>query len=293
MHLLTFATRLEEGPEVVQSLQPTEDDMTGPIIAFAATDRGRRRSHNEDAFLLDDALKLYVVADGMGGARGGEVASQMAVTGLREALLETEGGPSPEAVKDPREHPLYQRLPGAVQAANRAIWARSEQDPRLTGMGTTLTGVSFAAGFAFLVHVGDSRAYRVRGKHIEQLSVDHTYIGELVRNGTIRPDEAEHMPWRHVLARAVGVEERVDVDAWAVPTQPGDLFVLCSDGLANVVSEGEIRDAVLDTFLRGAPDRLVRLANARGGPDNITVVVACVNDEEANDDSSRDARKTA
>lgn len=292
--LVAVVARIKEGAPVVQPLQLVEDDMTGPIIAFAATDRGRRRTQNEDAYLLDEALQLYVVADGMGGARGGEVASQMAVVGVRDALLDAKlAARAQSKSSDPKAHPLYRALGDAVRAANRKVFDKGEADPRLHGMGTTLTGVSFAAGYAYLAHVGDSRAYRIRGRQIEQLSVDHTYVEEMIRAGAMRPEDAKHVPWRHVLARAVGVEKDVQVDVQAVKTQPGDFFVLCSDGLANVVSEAEIRDAVLDTFLRGAPDRLVRLANDRGGPDNITVVVCCVNDEEANDSGDGARSKSA
>lgn len=259
--------------------------MTESIVAFAATDRGRRRDHNEDAYLLDDGLRLYVVADGMGGARGGEVASQMAVQGMREALVDiTNEIPTLSESTVAEAHPLYDSLPRAVRHANRAIHARAESDPRLHGMGTTLTGVGFDEGHAFLVHVGDSRAYRVRGRNIQQLSDDHTYVGELIRAGTVRPEDASSIPWRHVLMRAVGVERDVDVDVRAVSARPGDLFVLCSDGLANVVGEDEIRDAMIEGPLSSAPDRLVDLANSRGGPDNITVVVVQIAEVEANDD---------
>lgn len=290
--IMSVAARIKEGPEVVQPLQPADIDMSTPIIAFAATDIGRRRDHNEDAYLLDDDLRLYVVADGMGGANGGEVASEMAVQGVQEALQAAPAA-APFKGADPTTHPLYSGFAKAVRHANRKVFERGESELPLRGMGTTLTGIAFEAGYAFLAHVGDSRAYRIRGREIEQLSVDHTYVGEMIRAGAIDPDDADLVPWRHVLARAVGVEKSVQVDMQAVKTQPGDFFVLCSDGLANVVQLEEIRDAVLDTFLRGAPDRLVRMANDRGGPDNITVVVLCVNEEEANDDDGASRTQSA
>jgi serine/threonine protein phosphatase PrpC len=290
-HALAVAARIKEGPAPVAPLEQTEHhDMTGPIIAFAATDRGLRRSHNEDAFLMDEGLGLYVVADGMGGARGGEVASQMAVRCMRDALMAELN--AAQGAKD-EVQPLYQGVAEAVAQANLAIFRRADREPNLLGMGTTLTGLAFTTGHAILAHVGDSRAYRIRGRTIEQVSEDHTYAQELVRAGSVRPEDTHSLPFRHVLSRAVGVEPSVRADLRVLPTQPGDLFVLCSDGLANVVSEDEIRDAVLDTFLRGAPDRLVRLANQRGGPDNITVLVMCVNDQGANDHGDGQARRSA
>ena len=290
--VMAVAARIGEGERVASSLQPIDIDMTTPIIAFAATDVGRHRDHNEDAYLMHEGLQLYVVADGMGGAAGGEVASQMAVDGVREALEVAGAEEHFEAeVDDPSLHPLYSLLPSAVRHANRKVFERGSAEPALHGMGTTLSGIAFSSDHAFLAHVGDSRAYRIRGREIEQISVDHTYVEEMIRAGALSPAEAPYVPWRHVLARAVGVDRNVQVDVRAVKTQPGDFFVICSDGLANVVSTEEIRDAVLDSYLRGAPDRLVRLANERGGPDNITVVVACVNDTEANDGDEADGEE--
>ena len=293
-HALGVAARIQEGKRPVEPLHRTEQAVQGPIIAFAATDRGLRRNHNEDAYLMDAGLGLYVLADGMGGARGGEVASQMAVRCMRDALsARVAATPAPPEGGPPQAHPLYRGVADAVAQANLAIYRRADREPALLGMGTTLTGLAFGAGYAFMAHVGDSRAYRLRGPQIEQVSEDHTYAQEMVRSGAVRPEDTHSLPFRHVLSRAVGVEPEVRVDVRALAARPGDVFLLCSDGLANVVSEGEIRDALLDTYLHTAPDRLIRLANQRGGPDNITVLVACVNGEGANDQGRGLARRSA
>ena len=232
--VMAVAARIKEGVSPPPPLVGIEDDeMTGPIIAFAATDRGLRRENNEDAYLIDAGLGLYVVADGMGGARGGEVASQMAVRCMRDALqAEVERCGDVSADTQAEAHPLYRGVARAVAHANASIYRRADHEPNLMGMGTTLTGLAFAAGQAFLAHVGDSRAYRIRGRTIEQVSDDHTYAQELVRAGSLGPEEARHLPYRHVLSRAVGVEPDVNVDVRAMRTRPGDVFVLCSDGLA-------------------------------------------------------------
>ncbi len=288
------AARMREGTQGARQLALVEPTMQQPILAFGATDIGRRRRNNEDAYLLDDRLGAYLVADGMGGANGGEIASQMAVCGVQEALLARESGMhANKDCVDAAEHPLCEILPLAVRQANRKIHARAEVEPGLRGMGTTFTGLIFDRGFVFLAHVGDSRAYRIRGARIEQISEDHTYVNEMVKAGAVHPDKAESVAWKHVLMRAVGVERDVKVDVRAFTTRPGDLFVLCSDGLANVVSTEEIGHTVLEGFLNGAPDRLVRLANARGGPDNITTVVMSVSECQANDDDSVMHQRTA
>lgn len=283
--LMDVAARMREGNPAPQQLALVNPPMNQPILAFGATDVGRRRRNNEDAYLIDERLGAYLVADGMGGANGGEVASQMAVCGVQEALLAREAGlHAAENSRNAAEHPLCEILPLAVRQANRKIHARAEVEPGLHGMGTTLTGLIFDRDLVFLAHVGDSRAYRIRGERIEQISSDHTYVNEMIKAGAMDPAKAESVPWKHVLMRAVGVERDVKVDMRAFGTRPGDIFVLCSDGLANVVSTEEIRSTVLAGILQGAPDRLVKLANTRGGPDNITTVVMCVNERQANDE---------
>lgn len=245
-----------------------------PILSFALTDTGVHRTANQDAYLLDDDLGVYLVADGMGGHAGGEVAAAMAVESVHDELVEHKEVLETETPAE--QHPVLDVFAGAINFANERIRRRANDDRSLYGMGTTLTGVTFAAGHAFVAHVGDSRCYQIRDGVITQLSKDHTLVEEMVRAGVLSREESATSPMRHILSRSVGIEQNVAVDLMAVPTKPGDIFILCSDGLANVVKPSEILDMVLGNFLRDVPRKLVALANQRGGPDNITVVVLAV-----------------
>jgi PPM family protein phosphatase len=225
-----------------------------------ATDPGRRRRRNEDAYVCEPPL--FAIADGMGGAQAGEVAS-----GLAAAVLE-------EATGDERGEA---RVASLIQEANRRVYARSTEDAATSGMGTTMTVALVDAdeGTIAFGHVGDSRAYRVRAGALEQLTDDHSLVGELVRSGRLSPEEAESHPQRAVITRALGTEPDVDVDTFTVEAEPEDVYLLCSDGLTDMVSGDEI----LAVVERGAGDleatarALVNAANAGGGDDNITVVL--------------------
>lgn len=252
------------------------------ILSFGLTDVGMRRDHNEDSYLVDDDSLLYVVADGMGGHLGGEMASMLAVSTMqdfvRKARTTVVNG---EAYKGPIEtHPALHMLPEAVKAACAAIFRKAQDVPELQGMGTTVTGVAFVDQYAFFGHVGDSRAYLIRDGRIEQLSEDHSLVNEQLKAGLITAEQARISRFKHIITRSVGFEEDVAVDTMVVPAQEGDLYVLCSDGLANLVSMFEIRDGVCENFLRDAPRQLISLANERGGDDNVTVLVLYVNGEE-------------
>ncbi len=252
------------------------------ILSFGLTDVGMRRDHNEDSYLVDDDSLLYVVADGMGGHLGGEMASEMAVSTI-QAVVQGDRGqlvngrPFKGAIE---QHPAFMMLPKAVKQACAAIFHKAQAEPELQGMGTTVTGMAFVDSYAFFGHVGDSRAYLIRDGRIEQLSDDHSLVNEQLKAGLITPEQARLSRFRHIITRSVGFEEDVAVDTMVVPVQEGDVYVLCSDGLANLVSQTEIRDVVFDSFLRDAPRELIALANERGGDDNITVVLAYVNGEE-------------
>ena len=252
------------------------------ILSFGLTDVGMRRDHNEDSYLVDDDQQLYVVADGMGGHLGGEMASMLAVTTIQETIRDDRSQVvNGRAYKGPIEqHPALMMLPKAVKRACAAIYRKAQEVPELQGMGTTVTGVAFIDDYAFFGHVGDSRAYLIRDGRIEQLSEDHSLVNEQLKAGLITPEQARMSRFKHIITRSVGFEEDVAVDTMVVPTQEGDLYVLCSDGLANLVSNEEIRDVVQTNFLRDGPRDLVSLANERGGDDNVTVVVLYVNGEE-------------
>jgi PPM family protein phosphatase len=224
------------------------------------TDTGRRRMRNEDAYVFEPPL--FAIADGMGGARAGEVAAGIAATALRDGRRNVIGEESLEAV---------------IDEANRRVWERSVADPSTAGMGTTVT-VAFvdaaAEGIVF-GHVGDSRAYRLRGDELEQITTDHSLVAELVESGVLTPEEAERHPQRSAITRAVGTERAIEVDVFTVPADPGDLVLLCSDGLTGMLSEDEIAAVLLeaDRDPSAAAHGLVAAANAHGGEDNITVVL--------------------
>jgi PPM family protein phosphatase len=227
--------------------------------ATAVTDTGRRRRHNEDAYVCDPPL--FAIADGMGGAQAGEIASHLAATSLQHAERD---GPSDE-----------QHVVQLIRDANRSVYERARTDETTSGMGTTMT-VALVDGQTVRVgHVGDSRAYLVRDHVLEQLTEDHSLVGELIRSGRLSPEEAEAHPHRSVITRVLGTDPEVEVDAFSIATRPGDLFMLCSDGLTSMVDDARILE-VLEEHPRdveAAAQALVAEANASGGEDNITVVL--------------------
>jgi PPM family protein phosphatase len=226
--------------------------------AEGVTDVGRRREGNEDGMLVNDDLGLLAVADGMGGHRGGEVASATALESLRASVA------SGMAIRE------------AIQAANDAVLERAADDPALSGMGTTLTAGTLAAGDTLILgHVGDSRAYLLRDGELRQLTEDHSLVEEMVRDGRLTREQAEHHPQRSVITRALGVEAGVDVDVDPIDLQAGDRLLLCSDGLTTMVPADLIADVLTSEPDPGvAAGRLIQAANAAGGDDNITAVVA-------------------
>src|SRR5260370_12004380 len=238
--------------------------MTIRRVVGAASDVGKVRDHNEDAYLVDDQLGLVAIADGMGGHQAGEVASATALEALRAAV--SSGG----GIRD------------AGTSANDAVYDKSTTDERLRGMGTTLTAGTLAAGGTLLLgHVGDSRAYLLHDGALHRLTTDHSLVEELIRAGELTETEAEADPRRSMITRALGIEPDVEVDLYPIPLVSGDRILLCSDGLTGMVSEDE-----LETVLRDEPNptaaarRLVAAANEAGGIDNITVVVIDVVDDE-------------
>ncbi len=236
--------------------------------AAVVTDTGKRRLGNEDAYVFEPPL--FAIADGMGGARAGEIAADLAASALEEASAETR-----EAAQ----------LSAIIAEANRRVWERSRADPETAGMGTTVTIalVDASAGTISFGHVGDSRAYRLRDGVLEQVTTDHSLVAELVESGVLTPEEAERHPQRSAITKAVGTEPSVDADVFTRDALPGDLFLLCSDGLSDMLSEQEIASAIegADRDPEAAGDALVAAANARGGEDNITVVLFEIVDDDA------------
>jgi protein phosphatase len=227
-----------------------------------ATDIGRVRERNEDTYLVEPPL--YAIADGMGGARGGAVASGIAIDELETG-----------AKKDKAS------LADLVRAANRAVFERSMTDRAVAGMGTTLTAARVDEDGVHLAHVGDSRAYLLRGGAFRQLTDDHTLVNRMVKAGEITREEAEVHPHRNVLTRSVGTEPDVVVDEDDVPLIDGDRLLLCSDGLTDMVTRDQIQ-AILETTTTAqeAADRLIKAANRAGGIDNTTVVVIAIHEDE-------------
>lgn len=229
------------------------------IELASASDVGQVRSDNQDRDLL--APPLIAVADGMGGHLGGGTAAGMAVDALRGVGSTT----------DPTA------LLAALKEANRAIARAAVDDPDLTGMGTTATAALLEGGILYLVHVGDSRAYLIREGRIIQVTQDHSVVAEMVRRGALSADAAETHPARHVITRALGVDADINIDALRVDLEPGDVVLLCTDGLSGPVGDGDILELVeAAPTLEQAAEQLVQRANAAGGPDNVTVVLARV-----------------
>ena len=223
----------------------------------AVTDPGRTRRHNEDAYVIEPPL--FAIADGMGGAQAGEVASRLATAALKES--HPNGGGE-------------RRISDLIQEANRRVYDRSSSDPNTSGMGTTITVALVENDTVSFGHVGDSRAYLIRDNRMEQLTEDHSLVNELLKTGKLSREEAETHPQRSVITRALGTDPDVDVDTFSVRAEGGDLFLLCSDGLTDMVSERSILDVVERNRedIDGALRALVKEANRGGGQDNITVV---------------------
>jgi PPM family protein phosphatase len=252
------------------------------VSVFARTDTGRRRSSNEDAFIVADLTtgriglgpdmvnhsvgergSLMGVSDGMGGAAAGEVASEIAVKTIRESLMGL-----------PEDYDVCGRLKKAAERANERIWRFSESNPKLKGMGATLTAVLVQQDTAFVAQVGDSRAYLARGNQIKQITKDQSLVQALIDAGALAPDQTSTIP-HNVITQALGTGPTVDVEITSVDLCRDDVLIVCSDGLSN-----KITDAEMLAYVNGIPDlkvlcrTLIEVANQRGGEDNITIVTA-------------------
>jgi PPM family protein phosphatase len=250
--------------------------VTGLGHVAVITDTGRKRRRNEDAYVCEPPL--FAIADGMGGAQAGEVASRLAAAALKESRAEAGG---------------EQRIVDLIQEANRRVYDRSSTDPNTSGMGTTITVALVEDGNVSFGHVGDSRAYLFREGQLEQITEDHSLVNELLKSGKLSPEEAEAHPQRSVITRALGTDPDVDADTFTIQAQEGDVFLLCSDGLTDMVPNETILDLVeryrddIDRALRA----LVSAANKGGGEDNITVVAFEIAEQAASRDG--DTREQA
>jgi len=259
---------------MVSSADPDAGAPVGTFRSVSLTDIGRKRDHNEDSFLVNEQLGLFVVCDGMGGHAGGETASRLAVLTIERELISARLRDDDPFLVDGAiaDTPLAGALREAIEGACAAVFRAARLNPHLQGMGTTCISLLVQRDMALLGHVGDSRAYAVRDGEVTQLSEDHSLVNEQVRAGLLTAEEARHSRLKNIITRSVGFEEDVLVDVIGFATLPGDKYVLCSDGLANLVSSEEIRDHLARFKIEDAPRELVALANERGGDDNITVV---------------------
>lgn len=241
------------------------------------TDTGVKRDHNEDNYMLIPELDLYVVADGMGGHASGEVASQIAVETLQQFYEESEqdGELTWPFRMDRRLDYQENRFVTAVKLANRNIFDKALEDPKYKGMGTTFVGMRATEDEAMIAHVGDSRAYRLRNGSIEQVTLDHSLLNDYKRLHTMTKEEEEAFPHKNIIVRALGMKETVEVDITRETPQAGDTYLLCSDGLTDLVSDERIRQVVEQhgDDMQGAIDQLIAEACEESGKDNITVVL--------------------
>lgn len=232
------------------------------VLSFS--EKGCIRKNNEDSFLVLPAQGLFAVADGMGGHRAGEVASSSVLQELRKMI---------PRLAECEEQYLESRLTEAFNRANQVVYESSTKEPQNAGMGTTLTVLLMRGSTVVIAHVGDSRAYLWRDKSLTILTVDHSLVGELVRLGQISPEEAKKHPQRHVLMRALGTSRNIKVDCRSMSIQAGDVFLLCTDGFSNVISEQELAQEFLGPgSWEGRFEKLRMLALERGAPDDFTAL---------------------
>jgi len=250
------------------------------VIAHGDTDVGRVRSTNEDNFGVYPQLGLFLVADGMGGAAAGEVASRMTVEHVRRTVETGETSwPMDPLSSGPESGP--RRFISGIHRANRRIHALGFKDRRKRGMGTTVAGMLLLSRSAVIAHVGDSRIYRMRDGRLELLTQDHSLANELIELGYLQPDQVATFSRRHVITRAVGTQENVQVETRIVDVRPGDTFLLSTDGLHGEVSDPEIAEVLRETSDPVlAVERLIGLANGSGGPDNVTAVIVQLGQRE-------------
>jgi PPM family protein phosphatase len=247
------------------------------IEVAGETNVGMKRQHNEDNFSILEDTGLYIVADGMGGHASGEVASKMAVDSLREFFAATAQDPERTWPYKMDRSKGYEenRLITGIKLANLRIYESAQRDPRQRGMGTTIVTMFAVEDGVYVAHVGDSRVYRVRDGKLEQMTEDHSLLNDYIKMKRLTPEEIANFPHKNVIVRALGMKDTVKVDTRYEQPRAGDTYLLCSDGLSGPVTDPEMLEIVSGTpDLKGAATKLIEKANANGGPDNITVVLA-------------------
>lgn len=257
-----FVHRSPEQPK-----SKTEENLPAGILSAFRTDVGKVRANNQDAPIVSEKLRLYGVADGMGGHKGGEVAS----TSARDDLLRELEGKTPSVAT----------LSSAIEEVNRQIYHQQEHDDALTGMGTTLSVLWMSDNFVYIGHVGDSRVYLLRDGEFRQMTLDHSLVEQLVREGVLTEEEAQNHPMRNIITRAIGTDESVEVDVVVEERRKGDLWLACSDGLHGLVDDRQMRDALRQYAPEKAADVLLKAALDAGGRDNVTLVIVHDGEEPA------------
>lgn len=257
-----FVHRSPEQPK-----SKAEENLPAGILSAFRTDVGKVRANNQDALIVSEKLRLYGVADGMGGHKGGEVAS----TSARDDLLRELEGKTPSVAA----------LSGAIEEVNRQIYHQQEHDDALTGMGTTLSVLWMSDNFVYIGHVGDSRVYLLRDGEFKQMTLDHSLVEQLVREGVLTEEEAQNHPMRNIITRAIGTDESVEVDVVVEERRKGDLWLACSDGLHGLVDDRQMRDALRQYAPEKAADVLLKAALDAGGRDNVTLVIVHDGEEPA------------
>ena len=257
-----FVHRSPEQPK-----SKAEENLPAGILCAFRTDVGKVRANNQDAPIVSEKLRLYGVADGMGGHKGGEVAS----TSARDDLLRELEGKTPSVAA----------LSGAIEEVNRQIYHQQEHDDALTGMGTTLSVLWMSDNFVYIGHVGDSRVYLLRDGEFKQMTLDHSLVEQLVREGVLTEEVAQNHPMRNIITRAIGTVESVEVDVVVEERRKGDLWLACSDGLHGLVDDRQMRDALRQYAPEKAADVLLKAALDAGGRDNVTLVIVHDGEEPA------------
>lgn len=235
------------------------------ILAFGKSDIGKKRTTNQDSILINDKIGLYAVADGMGGHKGGETASAMALDVINSAI---------EKINEKKSTThIIPFIKEAVSLASMKIYERSLMDESLRGMGTTLVSVYFYDKSAYISQVGDSRVYLYKDDELWKVTEDHSLINEQIRSGAITKKEAEKLNYKNVITRSVGFEEIVNVDVYTREVEKGDIFLLCSDGLTSMLDDEDIGEQITSKDLSASVDNLINKANEAGGLDNVSVIL--------------------
>jgi PPM family protein phosphatase len=235
------------------------------ILAFGKSDIGKKRTTNQDSILINDKIGLYAVADGMGGHKGGETASAMALDVINSAI---------EKINEKKSTThIIPFIKEAVSLASMKIYERSLMDESLRGMGTTLVSVYFYDKSAYISQVGDSRVYLYKDDELWKVTEDHSLINEQIRSGAITKKEAEKLNYKNVITRSVGFEEIVNVDVYTREVEKGDIFLLCSDGLTSMLDDEDIAEQITSKDLSASVDNLINKANESGGLDNVSVIL--------------------